>query len=203
MKKLISVLLSASLILGLASCGNAKNTQRTRDRDEEDPTTAAAYKGEKGDETILTTGTVPATFSPDFTFSTTDRDGNTYDERIFSSGMLTMVNFWEPWCGPCVNEMPDIEKLYENYKDMGLQVVGVYSETSMEADVTQILKDSKIQYLILNYTSEFDQFQTGYVPTTIFVNRNGQVLTLPDGEQSVIGSQSYDEWATTVEYLLK
>ncbi len=203
MKKLISVLLSASLILGLASCGNAKNTKRTRDRDEEDPTTAAAYKVEKGDETILTTGTVPATFSPDFTFSTTDRDGNTYDERIFSSGMLTMVNFWEPWCGPCVNEMPDIEKLYENYKDMGLQVVGVYSETSMEADVTQILKDSKIQYLILNYTSEFDQFQTGYVPTTIFVNRNGQVLTLPDGEQSVIGSQSYDEWATTVEYLLK
>ena len=203
MKKLISVLLSASLILGLASCGNAKNTKRTRDRDEEDPTTAAAYKVEKGDETILTTGTVPATFSPDFTFSTTDRDGNTYDERIFSSGMLTMVNFWEPWCGPCVNEMPDIEKLYENYKDMGLQVVGVYSETSMEADVTQILKDSKIQYLILNYTSEFDQFQTGYVPTTIFVNRNGQVVTLPDGEQSVIGSQSYDEWATTVEYLLK
>ena len=203
MKKLISVLLSASLILGLASCGNAKNTKRTRDRDEEDPTTAAAYKVEKGDETILTTGTVPATFSPDFTFSTTDRDGNTYDERIFSSGMLTMVNFWEPWCGPCVNEMPDIEKLYENYKDMGLQVVGVYSETSMEADVTQILKDSKIQYLILNYTSEFDQFQTGYVPTTIFVNQNGQVVTLPDGEQSVIGSQSYDEWATTVEYLLK
>ena len=141
MKKLISVLLSASLILGLASCGNAKNTKRTRDRDEEDPTTAAAYKVEKGDETILTTGTVPATFSPDFTFSTTDRDGNTYDERIFSSGMLTMVNFWEPWCGPCVNEMPDIEKLYENYKDMGLQVVGVYSETSMENDVTQILKD--------------------------------------------------------------
>ena len=114
-----------------------------------------------------------------------------------------MINFWEPWCGPCVNEMPDIEKLYENYKDMGLQVVGVYSETSMENDVTQILKDSKIQYLILNYTSEFDQFQTGYVPTTIFVNRNGQVVTLPDGEQSVIGSQSYDEWATTVEYLLK
>ena len=62
MKKLISVLLSASLILGLASCGNAKNTKRTRDRDEEDPTTAAAYKVEKGDETILTTGTVPATF---------------------------------------------------------------------------------------------------------------------------------------------
>ena len=203
MKKLVSVLLSASLILTLASCGNANNTKRTRDRDEDKPT-AAASKIEKSEEdTSLETSSVPGSFSPDFTFSTTDRNGQLYSEQIFSNSQLTMVNFWEPWCGPCVNEMPDIEKLYENYKDKGLQVIGVYSETSMESDVTEILKDSNIRYLILNYTVEFDQFQTGYVPTTIFVDQNGHVLTLPDGEQSAIGSKSYDEWASTVEFFLK
>ncbi|MBR2821867.1 MAG: TlpA family protein disulfide reductase [Clostridiales bacterium] len=203
MKKLVSVLLSASMILTLASCGNANNTKRTRDRDEDKPT-AAASKIEKSEEdTSLETGSVPGSFSPDFTFSTTDRNGQLYSEQIFSNSQLTMVNFWEPWCGPCVNEMPDIEKLYENYKDKGLQVIGVYSETSMESDVTEILKDSNIRYLILNYTVEFDQFQTGYVPTTIFVDQNGHVLTLPDGEQSAIGSKSYDEWASTVEFFLK
>lgn len=204
MKKIVSVLLSASLILALASCGNAKNTKRTREQDGDDGQTTVASKIEKSEEDpALTTGADDPSFTPDFTFSTKDRDGNAYDEQIFSGAELTMVNFWEPWCGPCVSEMPDIEKLYEDYKDKGLQVIGVYSEKTMEADVTTILQNKNIQYPILKYTDEFDQFQTGYVPTTIFVDKNGHVLTLPDGEPNKIGSQTYDEWAAIVEYFLK
>ena len=131
-------------------------------------------------------------------FKTYDRKGNPYDQSIFAESKLTLINFWEPWCPPCVDEMPDLEKIYEQYKDKGLNIIGVYSSFDMENDVDDVLEDAGTTYLILKYTEAFDQFQTGYVPTTVFINKKGQVV----GE-AIIGSMSYEEWANKVEELLK
>ncbi len=46
------------------------------------------------------------------TFETTDIDGNTYTEKVFSDYDLTLVNAFTTWCSPCVNELPELEKLY-------------------------------------------------------------------------------------------
>ena len=202
MKKILSLVLIATMILVISSCDSTDETRRTRHDDE-------THSGQKIDsDSIIETETsdasgitVNADFDPDFTFSVTDRDGNTWDESTFSSYNLTMINFWEPWCGPCVGEIPDLEKLYENYKDMGFQIIGIYSETAMEGDVDQIIGNSGVTYPILHYSSEFDKFQTGYVPTTIFVDGKGHILTV-QGEESVVGSKTYDEWAKIIEKLL-
>ena len=50
--------------------------------------------------------------------------------------------------------------------------------------------------------NEFDQFKTGYVPTTIFVDGDGHVITLDSGEQSVIGAMDYESWSDIIEDLL-
>ncbi|MBR2548446.1 MAG: TlpA family protein disulfide reductase [Clostridiales bacterium] len=202
MKKIISLVLIASMILAISACDSTDETKRTR-RDDE------THSGQKIDSDSITVTeasdkpvtTVNADFDPDFTFSVTDRDGNTWDESVFSSYNLTMINFWEPWCGPCVGEIPDLEKLYEDYKDMGFQIIGVYSETAMEGEVDQIIRDSGVTYPILHYSSEFDKFQTGYVPTTIFVDGEGHILTV-QGEDSVVGSKTYNDWAKIIEKLL-
>ena len=44
-------------------------------------------------------------------FETTDIDGNAYTEKVFSDYDLTLVNCFTTWCSPCVNEMPDLDKL--------------------------------------------------------------------------------------------
>lgn len=202
MKKIISLVLIASMILAISACDSTDETKRTR-RDDE------THSGQKIDSDSITVTeasdkpvtTVNADFDPDFTFSVTDRDGNTWDESVFSSYNLTMINFWEPWCGPCVGEIPDLEKLYEDYKDMGFQIIGVYSETAMEDEVDQIIRDSGVTYPILHYSSEFDKFQTGYVPTTIFVDGEGHILRV-QGEDSVVGSKTYNDWAKIIEKLL-
>ncbi len=41
----------------------------------------------------------------------------TYTQDIFSKYDLTMVNIFTTWCSPCVNEIPDLEKLYQEMKD--------------------------------------------------------------------------------------
>ncbi len=127
-------------------------------------------------------------------FETTDFNGNAVDSSIFADYSLTMINFWEPWCGPCVAEMPDLQKLQDNYADKGFLLIGVYST---EDGAAQVLESTGVSYPILRYTDDFAYFQTGYVPTTIFVNARGEMVGSVQ-----IGAKSYEAWAAIVEELL-
>ena len=191
MKKILSVILCGAIALSIASCSGSD----VKPASGTDVTTSSGA-------TEKASVSMDADFSPDFTFKTTDRAGNTYDESIFASAKLTMINFWEPWCGPCVKEMPDLELLYEAYKDKGFQIIGVYSETHMESEVAGILKNKKISYPILNYTDEFARFNTGYVPTTVFVDGNGHIIKMDDGTESIVGSNTYEGWETIIKQYL-
>lgn len=132
-----------------------------------------------------------------FRFTTTDRYGKTWDESCFAGQALTMINFWEPWCPPCVAEMPELERLYEDYAAQGFLILGVYSALNQEADVDAVLADAGTTYPILHYCPEFDGFQTGYVPTTVFVNARGEVVG-----NTEIGGKDYAAWAKILEDLL-
>lgn len=135
-------------------------------------------------------------------FSTTDRNGKKYTDAVFAKSKVTMINFFEPWCGPCIMEMPDLQKLYEVYDRSDFQILGVYSDTGMEDDLDELLKDAGTQYPILHYAEGFIGLSSQYVPTTVFIDQNGDVITLSNGEYQVIGSQSYEEWKSIVDSLL-
>ena len=106
-----------------------------------------------------------------------------------------MINFFEPWCPPCIAELPDLEKLYETYAPQGFQILGVYST---EDGIEKVVSDAGLSYPVLRYVDVFDQFQTGYVPTTIFVDGRGQIV----GETQ-IGSNSYAGWEAVIRDLMK
>ena len=40
-------------------------------------------------------------------------------------GKVTLVDFWASWCAPCKAAFPEMEKLYQNFKDEGFQIVAV------------------------------------------------------------------------------
>ena len=134
-------------------------------------------------------------------FSTVDRGGETWDQSVFLSHKLTMINFWEPWCGPCVGEMADLQRLQDTYAERGLLILGVYQTADAEEDVDAVLSQTGVTYPILHYTQEFDAFQSGYVPTTIFVDGEGRLIG--EGSSALyIGSNSFEGWAAVVEDLL-
>ncbi len=58
-------------------------------------------------------------------FSMQDIEGETYTQEMFSDYDLTMVNVFTTWCTPCVNEIPDLEKLKNEMADQGVNVVGI------------------------------------------------------------------------------
>ncbi len=147
---------------------------------------------------IMTPEREEPSWTPDFTFSTVAMDGTEWTDECFKAATLTVVNLWAYWCGPCVGEMPDFEKLSKNYAGKGVQFIGLY-DAREEADDRQTLKDLGITYPNLRYTADFDPYMnTGYIPVTIFVDNAGHVM-----EDAYVGSRDYAAWSQIIDGYLK
>ena len=131
-----------------------------------------------------------------FSFTTTDINGNTVSSSDFANAKLIMINRWEPWCGPCVNELSDLQKLYTNYKDKGFVLLGVFKDNP--DDARTIVRQKGLTYPILNYSSEFYRFYTGSVPTTVFLDGEGYPLS----SDPYVGARKYEAWEQIVLYYL-
>ena len=190
-RNILALLLTAALALSLCACGS-QSGQSPAPAEEPAPEAVPAPQEPAAEETEP----VPEA-AAGLSFSTTDREDNAWDESCFQQAELTMINFWAPWCPPCVGEMPELEKLYESYAEQGFTILGVYSTADREDEVDAVLAECGTTYPILHDCPDFDVFQSGYVPTTVFVDSRGQLV----GEMQ-IGAMSYEGWAALVEELL-
>jgi thiol-disulfide isomerase/thioredoxin len=141
-------------------------------------------------------------------FTAADLDGNAVDQSIFSGHKLTMVNIWATFCGPCINEMPELGDLNRDLADKGFQVVGIVADASdgktvdnsLVKTARDIIGQTGADYLhILPSTDLMDGFlsEVMAVPTTIFVDEYGNQV----GKQYV-GSRDYEGWAAVIDELL-
>lgn len=163
----------------------------------EEPVSQETEEAEAVEETVEE-GPCPYEDAPLLTFATEDIDGHAISTEDLAEANLVMVNFWEPWCGPCVGEMPDLETLYEEYKSQKFVILGVFQTEGMDGDVRDVMDSCGTTYPILRYVSSMEPFTTEYVPTTVFMDSHGHVLT----EEPFVGSNSYDDWKQIIEQYL-
>ena len=140
------------------------------------------------------------------TFETTDIDGNAYTEKVFSDYDLTLVNAFTTWCSPCVNEMPELEKLYEEMKEQGVGVVGMVLDTvgddgSVNDETVkkaQVLKEKTgVTYPLLIPDSGFLNGRIQGLqsfPESFFGDKEGNIVGDP-----IMGSNDFDGWKEAVE----
>lgn len=139
-------------------------------------------------------------------FSMEDIQGEAYTQEMFAEYKLTMVNVFTTWCGPCVREIPDLEKLNNEMSDQGVQVVGIVLDAIGSSGSTDPEAVEKAGLLAeqLEVTYPFLIPDQGYlggrllgiqaVPTTFFVDQEGRIL----GE-AYQGSRSLEDWKSIVE----
>lgn len=143
-------------------------------------------------------------------FSTKDIYGDGFDQEMFADYQLTMVNVFATWCGPCINEIPDLEKLSKEMADQEVNVVGIVLD-AIDASGTvdeEAVEKAKLLAEKLEVTYPFlipdESYLNGMlleisaVPTTFFVDQEGNLV----GEV-YLGSRSLEDWTDIVEEQLK
>jgi thiol-disulfide isomerase/thioredoxin len=97
-------------------------------------------------------------------------------------GQVVMLNFWASWCGPCRQEMPLLEKMYEKYNRLGFTLLGVNVEENSD-EAKKLLREIKVSFPILfdtrNITSKL--YNVSAMPTTILIDRSGNKRFLHKG----------------------
>ncbi len=144
-------------------------------------------------------------------FTAPDLEGNEVDQSIFADYDLTMINIWATFCGPCLNEMPDLGELAAAYAEKGVAIVGIVADVPPKADgsfdpamvaaVQELVELTGADYLHLLPSADLIAAKLGQVsavPETIFVDSQGRQVG-----DSYIGSRSGEAWAAIIDELLE
>ena len=120
-----------------------------------------------------------------------------------------MVNIWGTFCTPCINEMPDLGELAEEYED-NLQIIGIvtdvlnqdgsYSDEQI-ALAKEIITQTGADYLHLLPSKDLIELKLKNVssfPETFFVDKNGNLVG-----SSYLGSRSKEDWAEIINTKLE
>ncbi len=113
-------------------------------------------------------------------FTTTDLDGNAVSsDELFAKNEITMLNIWATWCGPCIGELAELQKIHLRLQDKGCGVAGLLIDTDYAA-ARRLVNDNGITYPIILAPGNINSILSieGY-PTTFYIGRDGTVLAAP------------------------
>lgn len=117
-------------------------------------------------------------------------------------GKVVVINFWATWCGPCLEEMPELVRLAAQDGPRGLAVVGVAMDGGEAAGsrerVRAFAERLKVTYPVV-FPQAMSQMEMGMegLPTTILVDRMGRVF------RTYVGAVEEPGFAADVEGLLR
>ncbi|RGT73217.1 cytochrome C biogenesis protein [Ruminococcus sp. AF18-22] len=107
-------------------------------------------------------------------------------------GKVVFLNFWATWCPPCRAEMPDIQKLYEEYtgEDTEVVILGIaapeYGNETDEAGIIQFMKENGYTYpVVMDVDGEvFSRYGITAYPTTFMIDKKGEIFGYAQGQLS-------------------
>ncbi len=112
-------------------------------------------------------------------------DGSPFDWSQYA-GKVVLVDFWATWCGPCLQEIPNIVSAYEKYKDKGFEVVGVNLDDNVQT-VQQFLGPQPLPWVTVvgpdPTTRGFNNPMAAKcgvdaIPFLVLVNQEGNAIAL-------------------------
>jgi peroxiredoxin len=129
--------------------------------------------------------------APDFTLHSVAGTNLRLTEQ---RGQVVMLNFWATWCGPCRQEMPQLNRLYEKYRASGFVLFGV----NVDEDVRNAAGTSSRLGLRFPVLLDTDKkvsrlYDLSTMPSTVLIDRDGRVryihLGYKDGYEQTYENQ--------------
>ena len=195
-KNLILALAVLSSI-ALAACGNSGKTETKTSEETEaatEKTTEKAMEKESEKASEIAAEQKAANFSvseKSLEFTAENLALETVDNSIFADKDLTVLNVWGTFCGPCINEMPELGAWAKEMPD-NVQIIGLVADIAGETDEQQIdtaktiLEKTGADFQNIIPNSDFSDLLSNVVgvPTTYFINKEGKIVGKP-----IVGAQ--------------
>ncbi len=111
-------------------------------------------------------------------------DEATLDKLIRADDARLVLNFMAAWCGPCIDELPALNKLHKKYKDRGFQIIGISIDLEGPGAMQPVVKKLKIEFPVYWCGEKaIDKFKLSAIPMLLFI-RQGEMIERLHGRRS-------------------
>jgi thiol-disulfide isomerase/thioredoxin len=123
---------------------------------------------------------------PDFSIPALQGDSTITETDL--RGKLVLIDFWATWCAPCIEELPNIRRLYDRYADDGFTVLSV-SFDRHRSDVQRFRQNQSPMPWTHAFVSDGLSsdlaltFDVKGLPTKVLVGRDGDILAAGTGDE--------------------
>lgn len=182
MKKKILILgMALMMAAGISACNASSKTSSS-----ETTTTESKQADAKAEDSKQAESDKEDKKFPEFTAKTVS--GEDISSDLFKDSKLTVVNVWGSWCGPCVQEIPELQKLYESMKDKDVNVIGLAQDAGTDLDaVKEIIDKNKVTYQNIVPEGATEDFVMSIMafPTTFFVDSDRNIVGVIQGNRNL------------------
>jgi thiol-disulfide isomerase/thioredoxin len=106
------------------------------------------------------------------------------DKLISAGNNKMMVTFMAAWCGPCIEELPVLNKLYQKYKTQGLKLIGISVDLEGPQAMQPVVDKLKVQFPVYWYGGAAVQKFSLFAIPMIFWVKNGRIVEELPGRRS-------------------
>jgi thiol-disulfide isomerase/thioredoxin len=108
-------------------------------------------------------------------------DGKDFDLKRFK-GKVVLVDFWATWCGPCIQEIPNIQDAYKKYHGKGFEVIGISLDRKDDDEkLANFIEKNKLPWgciTIEDSAKLVDKYEVNAIPHPVLVGRDGRIVSL-------------------------
>ena len=131
-----------------------------------------------------------ATSAPDFTLRSVAGTNLRLQEQ---RGQVVLVNFWATWCGPCRQEMPHLNRIYDKYRSSGFVLLGVNIDDDPRAAADLAAKLGLRFPVLLDTDKKVSRaYDMSAMPATLLIDRDGRVRHIHRGYRDGV-ERTYEE----------
>jgi len=107
-------------------------------------------------------------------------------------GRVVLLTFWATWCAPCRHEMPQIEALWDKYRDQGLTVLAVNVDRGNRSGVADFAHSLYLDFPVMLDPdgSMRNSYEIRALPTSYLIDRNGKIIGRIIGERDWSSSRT-------------